>query len=93
MAFARIDGDKDFAGTATGALFLPAVMTKLAGDFDHDIGAHGFLQKPFYPENVDRMLHAVHRLRMPTLNMKTVNSVPDGTGRAGIADPPVQIRA
>lgn len=30
-------------------------------------GAHGFLYKPFYPENVDRILHAVHRLRVPAL--------------------------
>ena len=27
-----------------------------------EAGAHGFLYKPFYAENVDRMLHAVHRL-------------------------------
>lgn len=35
-----------------------------------EAGAHGFLYKPFYAENVDRMLHAVHRLRLPTLDAR-----------------------
>lgn len=30
-------------------------------------GAHGFLPKPFYAEDIDRMLHAVHGLRLPML--------------------------
>ena len=40
-----------------------------------EAGAHGFLYKPFYAENIDRMLHAVHRLRMPTLIQKNGSSM------------------
>lgn len=44
-----------------------------------EAGAHGFLYKPFYADNIDRMLHAVHRLRLPTLHMNA------GEGAAGAA--------
>jgi len=40
-----------------------------------EAGAHGFLYKPFYPENIDRMLHAIHRLRLPMLKAAAAASV------------------
>lgn len=57
-----------------------------------EAGAHGFLYKPFYPENIDRMLHAVHRLRLPTLNATAASSVAEA-GRARIADAPLKASA
>jgi len=51
----------------------------------HEAGAHGFLYKPFYAENIDRMLHAVHRLRMPSLIRKNGGSMPERFG-SGVAD-------
>lgn len=50
-----------------------------------ELGAHGFLYKPFYAENIDRMLHAVHRLRMPSLIQKNGSSMPERFG-SRIAD-------
>lgn len=51
----------------------------------HEAGAHGFLYKPFYAENIDRMLHAMHRLRMPSLIRKNGGSMPERFG-SGVAD-------
>ena len=45
-----------------------------------EAGAHGFLYKPFYAENIDRMLHAVHRLRMPSLIQKDSGSMAERFG-------------
>jgi CheY-like chemotaxis protein len=58
-----------------------------------DSGAHGFLHKPFYPENIDRMLHAIHRLRLPTLNARAASSMAKGAGRAGVTDPALGVTA
>jgi CheY-like chemotaxis protein len=62
-------------------------------------GAHGFLYKPFYPENIDRMLHQIHRLRLPTLNARNGHAKVENTSvwtegaRPAVADPPLKIRA
>jgi hypothetical protein len=40
-----------------------------------EYGACAFLQKPFYPQDVDRVLHTAFGLRSPTL--KISNSEPD----------------
>jgi CheY-like chemotaxis protein len=59
-----------------------------------EAGAHGFLYKPFYAENIDRMLHAVHRLRLPTLNLGGGDkSVPEMLHRPGVTGAPPQVVA
>jgi DNA-binding NtrC family response regulator len=62
-----------------------------------EAGAHGFLYKPFYADHVDRMLHAVHRLRLPTLDTRARDgrfgsrSVPPLGGRPRITDAVSQV--
>jgi DNA-binding NtrC family response regulator len=54
-----------------------------------EYGAHGFLPKPFYAEDMDRMLHAVHGLRRPMSHLRPADRAatsPDAArlSRAGL---------